>query len=133
MSDISLDNDFESNISIAAEMRVAPNWPSFSLICDYMDHQVASLTDDSDSDKVFGNFLDERVSLLDYFEALLLDDSGKKDYTKVPMPPSNLTDANIQVAKRMRWHTNDLFQVYHRNHNFKPSDAEIRVHLECRW
>lgn len=43
----------------------------------YMGHEVVSLFDDCDSNRVFGNSLDERAYLLDSFEALLSNNGGE--------------------------------------------------------
>lgn len=105
-------NDSESSISFTAGIRVASDSRSPSLTHDYTSHKVVSLTDDYDPERISRNSLDERASSLDYFEALFLDEDGEDDHTKVPMPPPVLTDAKIQVVKRMREYANDFDKVY---------------------
>lgn len=51
-----------------------------------MSHEVISLTDDSDSERVSGNSHDDMTSSMDSFDAFLLDDDTEEDHTTVPMP-----------------------------------------------
>lgn len=88
MSDIPirLDSDFQNSVSSAAEIGITHDSRYPSITHDYMDHKVVSLIVDSDSQRVFGNSLDERAHSLDSFEALMLDGDVVEDHTKVPMP-----------------------------------------------
>lgn len=53
---------------------------------DRMGQEVISFPDDSDSEKVSGNSLNEGISLFNYFETLLSEDDREKDFREVLMP-----------------------------------------------
>lgn len=53
---------------------------------DRIGQEVISFLDDSDSEKVSGNSLNEGISLFNYFETLLSEDGREKDFREVLMP-----------------------------------------------
>lgn len=81
-------SDSESSVSSIVGTWVSPGSHSPFLTHDYMGQEVVSLTDDSDSEWVSRNSLDEKALLLDSLEALLSHGGGQKDYSEVSMPPS---------------------------------------------
>lgn len=56
----------------------------------------------------------------------------KKITLRSPCPPPVLTDAEIQVAKRVRERVDDFIQVYQKINNCEPSDVEIKAYLKCQ-
>lgn len=95
MSDIPIHilSDSESEVSSAAGIGVSPDSPALSLAHDRMGPEILSLINDSNSEKVYEDSLNEKASFLDSFEAILLDDDVEEGHPAAHMPSSILSDA----------------------------------------
>lgn len=86
-SHIHIVSDYECDTSYIARMGTSHNSNPSLIACYRIGHKVISLIDDSISERVYGNFLDEINSSIDYFAALLLDVDVDEGHTSVLMPP----------------------------------------------
>lgn len=85
MSDsvIHIVSDYESDVYSTIGTGVSHYSYSPPISHDRVSHKVVSLTSDFDSERVFGNSLDEKASSLDSFASQLSDDEAEEGHDVV--------------------------------------------------
>lgn len=107
---VNLESDFKSNVISSATIMGAsldPHLPS--LARERLNCEVKSLTDDSNSERVFLSSFNERAFS---FEALLSHDDEEVYRTEDLMSHPILTEGEIHAAKSRKGFVNHFVQVY---------------------
>lgn len=88
------------------------------------------LSDDLDSERVYGSSLEEEISLFGSLEAFLSNVGGEVNHNDVLIPPHILYKEEIQSNWKKREHTKDYIQLCMRTDNYEPNGVEVNAHLD---
>lgn len=85
-STINLMSDFKGETFPAPRMGTSPHFHFLPPSCNHLDPEIISLSDDSDLERISGNFLEEGTSSSESLEAFLSNVDGEVTRVEVPFP-----------------------------------------------